>query len=631
MALNKVTYEDNVTVIYAQNLNEIQDEVIRNAGDITDNREAIADLQASKQDVLIVDGTPTENSTNPVSSGGVYTALIPDTTLSYAGKAADAKATGDAVLEIKAQIAEEQELENRILYDVAEYIPTRWDAGGINPNTGELVPSNTTRIASNFIPINTNRRLDIDVNGSVKIKVAFYTGTSYTTYTGEVDADWTSNGTRVLINTGDRYYIRILAGYINDGDIVNPQDVTSNITIIRYALKEYVEQEEFDNSVYTDKEITIRNTVHKYWNTETALAVLTDVEASFYASDPIPVEPGEMYTLTAQQGNTDKTRIWCVTDNSYTIIAMCENLKGTETHTVTFTIPEGGTLLLLTKQASTSDQTLIRRLTALNLLVDKALNGRRLSLLGDSISAFTGTIPAGNDPYYTGSNAGVTSSDQMWWKILCDKTGMIPMVIDAWSGSSICYNYATDSTHSDTNKIPMSSNLRTGRLGDGNTSPDVIIIAGGTNDFTYSQQSTTPLGNWDGKTPINRADVLSGDSTFMETYANLISVLHTNYPKAIVVCLSLFFTNRGTSNGTTRVNDMNKLISDYNDSIERVCKIMGVPFIDVYNVGFNYENYYPTYASDSSSVPTHPNATGHRVIGAAVAEKIVPLVSAYLG
>ena len=34
MALNKVTYVDNETVIGAQNLNDIQDEIITNAADI---------------------------------------------------------------------------------------------------------------------------------------------------------------------------------------------------------------------------------------------------------------------------------------------------------------------------------------------------------------------------------------------------------------------------------------------------------------------------------------------------------------------------------------------------------------------------------------------------------------------
>ena len=257
------------------------------------------------------------------------------------------------------------------------------------------------------------------------------------------------------------------------------------------------------------------------------------------------------------------------------------------------------------------------------------LRGKKLSLLGDSISSMAGYIPEGNDAYYSGSNHGVGGVDQMYWKILCDTLGMTPLVIDAWSGSSICYNFATDDTHADTNKIPMCSDLRTGRLGTDSENPDIIIIAGGTNDWTYSESITTPIGDWDGKTSVDRSKVLSGTSTFMESYASMIQQLQTNYPKAIIVCASCFFTCRGTSLGCTHVNDTGHPTSDYNDAIEKVCKIMGVPYINIYDVGFNFNNYYPTYAEDSQTIATHPNATGHRVIAKRFIDRLPGLVKQF--
>lgn len=254
------------------------------------------------------------------------------------------------------------------------------------------------------------------------------------------------------------------------------------------------------------------------------------------------------------------------------------------------------------------------------------LKGMKLSILGDSISTFNGEIPSGNQTYYTGSNDGIASANEIWWKVLCNNTGMIPLVMDAWSGSSVCYNYATDSTHSDTNKIPMCSDLRTGRLSSNGENPDIIIVAGGTNDWTYSESTTTPLGNWNGRTAVSRSDVVSGQSTFMESYASMIAKLHENYPNAIIVCASCFFTCRGTDLGITRVNDMGYTESDYSDAIERVCKIMGVPFIDIYNVGFTFDNYYSTYAIDSSTEATHPNAKGHAVIAKRMIEELPKIV-----
>ena len=91
------------------------------------------------------------------------------------------------------------------------------------------------------------------------------------------------------------------------------------------------------------------------------------------------------------------------------------------------------------------------------------LFGKHLSLLGDSISSYVGTIPSGNDVYYNGSNSGVSDSTQMWWNILCRKTGMIPLVINGWSGSAI--TTLTDSNHA--SKVPMSDSSRTQALHNG--------------------------------------------------------------------------------------------------------------------------------------------------------------------
>lgn len=258
-----------------------------------------------------------------------------------------------------------------------------------------------------------------------------------------------------------------------------------------------------------------------------------------------------------------------------------------------------------------------------NQIVDSTpLNGLKLSLLGDSISAYTGTIPAGNAAYYTGSNSGVTSASQMWWSILCDKTGMTPLVIDGWSGSAV--TQLEDSAHVD--KVPMSSDTRCGRLHSGATNPDVILIAGGVNDYTYAQSAQSEALPWDGKT----TPVL-GDS-FTEAYACMIKKLQTNYPNAMVVALSTWFTMRGTDNGYTLTHTVGSNTytqADYNAAIENVAKQMHIPYIDVSNIGFNRSNMYPNYASDSSTIPTHPNAAGHKVMGEHIAAVLPPLVAGY--
>lgn len=248
--------------------------------------------------------------------------------------------------------------------------------------------------------------------------------------------------------------------------------------------------------------------------------------------------------------------------------------------------------------------------------------GKKLSVLGDSISALQGYVPTGYDIYYNGSNHGITSFNQMWYQVLAAKLGLDICVINAYSGSAV--TQLEDAAHVD--KIPMSSNERTAGLSDGTNVPDIIIIAGGVNDYTYAQSAQSEPLEWDGKTAPTMGD------SFTETYACMIKNIQTNYPDAIIVCLSTFFTMRGTDNGYTlthAVGDNVYTQEDYNKAIKAVCEQMRVPYLDVTDIGFNRNNYYPTYAEDKSEEPTHPNAAGHRVIGVAVAEKIRDLITGY--
>ena len=256
---------------------------------------------------------------------------------------------------------------------------------------------------------------------------------------------------------------------------------------------------------------------------------------------------------------------------------------------------------------------------------EKPLSQMYLSVLGDSISSYVGYVPEGYQYYYDGVYHGVTDVSQMWWSVLCEKTGMIPMVINAYSGSGI--TQLEDSGH--VNAIPISSTERTegDALGTNRYPPDVIIIAGGLNDYTYARSAQSEPLPWDGTTDV--ADLTS----FTQQYALMLKRLREAYPKAVVVCLSTFFSNRGTFNGTTYTHTVgsNKYTQkDYDDAIESVCKIMNVPFIPINEIGFNKNNYYPRFCIDSSTLATHPNAAGHRVIGEYVAGKIVDAIGPFL-
>lgn len=373
---------------------------------------------------------------------------------------------------------------------------------------------------------------------------------------------------------------------------------------------------------YSFATIQVTDSFQKFWAFETGTAVLTDISGSMWTavSQPIAVQPGEMYKVTGNQGASHKVRIWIVTNDDMEVIATAEDHYESPNagtlYTDLITIPEGGTKLLLTSTRY-ADSPYIWVYKAVN--DKKPLKGLNLSLLGDSISAYTGTIPTGNDAYYTGSNSGVTSPNQMWWKVLCDKTDMIPLVINAWSGSGI--TQLTDSSH--LNKVPMSDTSRCQALHTTEANPDVILIAGGVNDYTYAQQASQKPSGWEGKTaPVN-------GNSFDETYAVMIKNIQTAYPNAVVVCLSTWFTMRGTDNGYTLLNGEGLTQTDYDEAIERIAKYMRVPYINVERCGFSRSNFYPTYAEDSSSIPTHPNARGQRIMGELLANVLPQIINAY--
>lgn len=504
-----------------------------------------------------------------------------------------------------------------------------FESGAISATGGTT--DNNTRIRTKSGKLMQIKAGDcIYCDSAYKIRLGIFTANSIVqaNFVGWI-TEWV-NGVVAIPSLYDGKYVALTIQKVGSESADISADVLSVGDYIKYySNKRGIENLATKEEIYTNDRVTIKNASKYYWNVETSVAVKTYIDGAFSASNPIAVTEGEVYILTARQGNTDKTRIWVVTDDDYNIIAMCENYKGTTEHTVQFTIPQDGTKLLLTRQSLSSNQSLYCVRSALDIIdvmkkEAKTLTGMKLSLLGDSISAYTGTIPSGNDAYYTGSNSGVSSADEMWWSVLCTETGMIPCVINGWSGSGV--TQLEDSDH--VNKVPMSSDARTSALHDGDDYPDIILISGGVNDYTYAKSAQSEPLPWDDQdTPV------LGNS-FTEAYACMIKKIQTNYPNAIVVGLSTWFTMRGTDNGyvLTHTSDSGNTYTqnDYNKAIEDVCYKMHIPFIRVDDIGMNRNNMYPTFAVDSQTIPTHPNAKGQMLMGEYLATQLPLVVNGYV-
>lgn len=250
--------------------------------------------------------------------------------------------------------------------------------------------------------------------------------------------------------------------------------------------------------------------------------------------------------------------------------------------------------------------------------------GLKISVLGDSISSYQG-VSVGN-AYYTA--AKIPSVNSMWWKQLCRITGAEKLVVDAYA-SSCCAVASASWTSSITPAVDDSRcrALHTGNSASGNrVDPDIILIAMGLNDF----QANVPLGAWDGHEPLASSDT----ATWRGAYANMLLKIHTEYPDALVFCLSPWFFVRGSSS-VVNMNSGGNTYQDFEDAMREVCNILGGVYIDCSNFGFNRQNYsgstFAIVETTTDGSYFHPNATGQEILGqciaAAVREKAVGYVN----
>jgi lysophospholipase L1-like esterase len=249
--------------------------------------------------------------------------------------------------------------------------------------------------------------------------------------------------------------------------------------------------------------------------------------------------------------------------------------------------------------------------------------GKKMSLLGDSISAHVADIPEGNKAYYTGENMGVGASTDMWYRVLCNDLGMEPLVVNGWSGSCV-----TSGVRPDTTYLPASSPSRCEALHEGSVMPDVILIAMGVNDYSY-MDSANEFGTWDGTTALGEsADFSDYDiSTFRTAYATMLARIKKKYPNALIVCITPWFVQRKTTDtGATYLNAIGLTENAYANAVKDIAGLMGCKAVDGTNIGFNRYNFYPTFAQDSATIPTHPNATGHAYMGHAIAKEMMTLL-----
>ena len=240
-----------------------------------------------------------------------------------------------------------------------------------------------------------------------------------------------------------------------------------------------------------------------------------------------------------------------------------------------------------------------------------SLQGKKVSILGDSISTFTGTMPADYNIYYPESG-DIPNAGQTWWGQLLANTGMV-----------LCRNASSANTDVTGNSLaldgyaPGCSIRRIVDLkGTDGSNPDVIIIYMGINDFARSRT----LGSFTSPGVQTEGEVM----VFTDAYELMLQKIKALYPTASIYCCTLL--ERCDLNGNTgapAVNLNGDTVADFNTQIKAIAKAYGASVIDFYNCGINYTNL-SLFTVDG----IHPTWIGAGVLGQCATQAVLSSVGA---
>lgn len=244
---------------------------------------------------------------------------------------------------------------------------------------------------------------------------------------------------------------------------------------------------------------------------------------------------------------------------------------------------------------------LIERGSKLSSLEDKTI-----SIQGDSISTFAGTITDGNATYYSASHKFVNSIDATWWGLLINECRMRLIRNDAWSGSRI-----SGTGDNAMCSVARCSNIKhsvsaTDRYQHG--APEIIVVMAGTNDVSGNVE----MGTADGAV-----------TTYMGAFKTMLANLKSQCRNAKIVVFQLY---RG--NVLDYANSGGKYQYEYQEAMANLCRRYGVYYIGPEHFDLSFPNLQYCTCDNSLSdygSPTytsvdylHPNMQGMERVYAGV-------------
>ncbi|MBQ7386682.1 MAG: hypothetical protein IJW03_00795, partial [Clostridia bacterium] len=273
-------------------------------------------------------------------------------------------------------------------------------------------------------------------------------------------------------------------------------------------------------------------------------------------------------------------------------------------------------------------------------VMKNAFAGKKVSVLGDSISTFygvtngdaadtTNTEIRNNSMFYGEAKAsylGMTLDDT-WWMQTINALGAELLVNNSNSGG---YVERFKSNGQPPAYLTPCVNLHDNTGDDAGTVPDIILIYLGTNDFggRYNSYGNIDDIDFENLGTKHGADYVA--ASYLEAYAIMLDKIKTAYPNAEIYCLNVLESVLWGSKA--------EYLDDFNDAVFEVAERLGAYTVDIYREsGIHYtrtedpesdfdpefDKYIPADDGRTSGRNTlHPNGAGMTLIANCVIKAI---------
>ena len=249
------------------------------------------------------------------------------------------------------------------------------------------------------------------------------------------------------------------------------------------------------------------------------------------------------------------------------------------------------------------------------------LDGKYVSILGDSISTFNGysnnatvnSTISGNGHRYDAGTADtkpgsfclLESVNDTWWMHFANRSGMKLLVNNSWAGSQVFGGKTSDGRVIPAAYLDRCVNLHDNTLdnnpGNAPINPDVIFVYLGINDYNFNR-SKVGTGTVDYAGLVNSDGTYVTPETFGEAYGIMLHKMRNTYPDAQIFVMTLLPENLYSV-------DKNAW-EQHNTYIRAAAEYYDIPLIDLAeNCAITWENY-SRYMIDK----IHPTTAGMKLI-----------------